>query len=282
MVKLNKKIGCALLLAVLVGCQGRNTQSNNSSLLVNSTNTVSTNNNTSTGISVSSSVSVSVSTPKDDEPQQDFPVLSEIQTDISMSGALIDLNVDLMLATGTDVQFGFGFNDITIEGATVTTTHPNILKYEYVDGRHMLKALKAGKSYLVIKDYEGFIHYRKAVTVSNPLTEENVYDHLFNVDIWHSWLDTSTLVFLENQCGTFKEADEFSVKGSFSFKYKLDRINYDTNEFEFLFTEVTEKTVEWTPVGFNLSLCGDIIHLMDTNMLAGVFQAKQQDRPSWN
>lgn len=278
--KFNKKICSALLLILLTGCVSNNSTSNatstNSSSPVTSTNTVSTNNNTTSTSTTSSSTSVNSSI------SDDFPYYSEILTDCSTSDALIDIDIGLAVVTGSELQIGFSFQDITTEGAIVTTSHPDVLQYEYNGGRHVIKGVKEGKSYLIIKDHEGFIHYRKAVTVKDPLTEEEIYDHLFEVDTWHSWFGPSTLVFLENKTGIYKESDGFSVTGSFEFTYELERIDSVTHEFIFTFTEVREKTVEYTPTGFNVSLAGDIIHMQDTNMTSDILQAHESNYGSWN
>lgn len=278
---LNKKtIGGMLLMILLVGCNGGNNSTNknsstsNSSSPVISTSTVSTNNSTVS----SSSTSSSVSTP---EHEQNFPELSEINYDISMSDALIDISLDLAVCTNTELQIGFSFKEITTDGAIITTSHPDVLKYEYVGGRHIIKGLKAGKSYLIIKDHEGYIHYRKAVTVKNAISENDIYDYLFNVDTWYSWFSESTLVFLENKTGIYKKSDGFTVTGSFEFTYELERIDTRTNEFVFKFTEIREKTLEYTPVGFNVSLCGDIIYLQDTNMTSDILQDHKIRTGSW-
>ena len=274
-----KKICSLLLMLLLVGCGNNNgsvnnnSTSSNSSNPVSSTSTVSTNNSTVSSSSTGDKISSST--------QDNFPELSEISNDISLSDALIDISLDLAVCTNFSMQIGFSFSEETTEGATVTTSHPDVLKYEYVGGRHIIKGLKAGKSYIIIKDYTGFIHYRKLVTVMDPIPETEIYDHLFNVDTWHSWFDASTLVFLENRTGIFKESDGFSVLGSFEFTYELEKIDTRTNEFVFKFTEVREKTVEYTPVGFNVSLCGDIIHLQDTNMTTAILQAHKIPHGSW-
>lgn len=276
---LDKKTICGMLLMILlVGCNGEenstknNSLSSNSSSPVISTSTVSTNNSTVSHSSTSSSVST---------PEQNFPELSEINYDISMSDALIDISLDLAVCVNAELQIGFSFKEITTDGAIITTSHPDVLKYEYVGGRHIIKGLKAGKSYLIIKDHEGYIHYRKAVTVKNAIPEEDIYDYLFNVDTWYSWFSESTLVFLENKTGIYKESDGFTVTGSFEFTYELEKIDTRTNEFIFKFTEVREKTLEYTPVGFNVSLCGDIIHLQDTNLTSDILQDHKVRTGSW-
>ncbi len=283
MQKVSKKIYGALLLILLTGCVSNNTSltSSNSSSPVNSTNTVSTSNNsTSTNIVTSSSVISSTST--NNSSSDDFPYYSEISSDCSTRDGLIDIDLGLAVATNTELQIGFGFSDITTEGAIVTTSHPDVLQYEYKGGKHILKGLKEGKSYLIIKDYEGYIHYRKVVNVKDELSEEEIYNHLFEVDTWYSWFSASTLVFLENKTGIYKESDGFSVTGSFEFKYELEKIDRDKNEFVFTFTEVSEKTIDYTPTGFNVSLTGDIIHLQDTNMTSDILQAHKSNYGSWN
>lgn len=190
-----------------------------------------------------------------------------LSKDISTSGALIDIAVGAYLATGEDHLFDFSFKEAENIDPQVYTSDESILQYVCLEGRHFLRAHKAGDAILYIKDNTGFTHYRNVVHVRDPLLESEVDDYLVSVDIWVGWglggtftsTDWFTLTFLGDGVGIMQGVDAGINLGNiqFGYEYTSKAINGD---YYFTVTSWQTDATTLSFVGFYLARTGDLLY----------------------
>ena len=238
--KKNIKLFCLLTTLLLVGCGQGNT------------------NTTTNGVpEPSSPTSNGIST----------TTTSPISKDISKGGVLIDMGVGAYLATGEDHVFSFNFIEASNENPIVYTSDETILKYEFIDGKHVLHALKAGDAILYIKDNTGFTHYRDVAHVRDPIPENQIEDYLVSVDIWVGWglggtftqTDYFTLTFLGDGLGIMQGVDAGINIGNIEFTYEYVEIAANKDYyFQVLDWKTSATTLNF--VGFYVSRTGDLLY----------------------
>ena len=190
-----------------------------------------------------------------------------ISKDITKSGILIDMAVGAYLASGEDHIFDFSFTEASNENPVVYTSDETILKYEFVDGKHVLHALKAGDAILYIKDNTGFTHYRDVAHVRDVIPEEEVEDYLVSVDIWVGWglggtytqTDYFTLTFLGDGAGVMQGVDAGINIGNINFTYEyVGKAANKDYYFQILDWRTDATTLNF--IGFYLSRTGDLLY----------------------
>ena len=199
----------------------------------------------------------------------DIPTTSTapISKDITKGGVLIDMGVGAYLATGEDHLFTFSFTEAPNENPVVYTSDETILKYEFIDGKHVLHALRAGDAILYIKDNTGFTHYRDVAHVRDPIEEKDVEDYLVSVDIWVGWglggtytqTDYFTLTFLGDSLAVMQGVDAGMNIGNINFTYEYVGVAVNKDYyFQVLDWNTSATTLNF--VGFYLSRTGDLLY----------------------
>lgn len=262
---------CASLL--LAGCSGTNDPETSES------------SEPETETSISESVSI------DEEDHTELPELSDITSNISVSGSgyLNDITVGMSLATNSDYGIAFTVNNNPTGVINVYTDNPNVLTVEQSESgtSWTLKTHKAGKSHLIIEDGDTIVHYRKLVTVKKKLTEEEVSDLLYDVDHWATnanfayFTGNTTIVFMENGTGYMNGTESGGVTlNNESFTYEYDATYTDTAEDAehwFIYKVSNWNETQFVFDYFAVWNTGDWLHAHTRNSLLGVYAPANEE-----
>ena len=237
------------------------------------------------------SASISTSEVIDEEDHTELPELSDITSNISVSGSgyLNDITVGMSLATNSDYGVAFTISNNPTGVIKVYTDNPNVLTVEQSESgtSWTLKTHKAGKSHLIIEDGDTIVHYRKLVTVKKKLTEKEVSDLLYDVDHWATnehfayFTGNTTIVFMEDNTGYMNGTESGGVTlNNESFTYAYDASYTDTAEDQdhwFIYKVSNWNESQFVFDYFAVWNTGDWLHAHTRNSLLGVYSPAAEE-----
>ncbi len=100
----------------------------------------------------------------------------------SISGALIDVGINLVFSVGIDYQGTIGFGNFSTAGAYVTVSDNGVAEASIDDnGNVTFKGLRAGESILCIYASDGYLYFRNKLTFRPTMeTEAEIVDFMVN------------------------------------------------------------------------------------------------------
>ncbi len=238
-----------------------------------------------------SSPSSEVDDDVDHTPLED---LSDISTQISVSGSgyLNDISVGMSLAGHSSYPITFELTDNATGVTVVRSDNENVLTVESNSSgtAWTLKTHKQGYAHLIIEDGDTIIHFRQLITVKRKMTEEEVaeslldVDHFVTVKAFESFTGHMTMTFMnddiESPTGYINGTESGGVTlSNESFKYAYDgKYNNIAEDHEHWYIY---KVSNWGIDDFIFTYfavwnTGDRVHAHTGNGLLGIFEPAEE------
>ncbi len=192
--------------------------------------------------------------------------------DFSAGDSFTEINVGKKLETGKEYQISYSFPEYgTTIGSEVIIEQSDVAIATPLNEEHStwtVKGLKEGQFILIIKDAEGFTHYRKTIEVKDAMSLTEMEDYLVEeVEYFQSWIIgmlNMQVTFIGNQTAIAAGRDENGSEfGNITFNYEYEETLADEYIYRVLNWESTATSM--VPANFSIYTTGEMAHLYDKN-----------------
>lgn len=205
----------------------------------------------------------------DSSNTDEIPLSTNKVSSGSIGGALININLGIPLIEDYSYNFSITSSDATASGPiNVTISNTNVVSYELVGSTPTLKTHNSGYAIIIIKDSNDFLIYRNVIHVVKPYTNDNIVEHLIDVDSFKSFgssYESLSLTFLSDSTALLQGNEGSSSIGSIYLNYSYAKFNSNSNDFVFNVTIDKENSSSIPDItllyvgnnGYELSLYGN-------------------------
>ncbi len=190
---------------------------------------------------------------------------------LSVSGALIDVNVDKQFVTGVSDTFSFSYTRNASATSNATSSNEDVFKIEKIsETNYKIIPVHEGNAVLHITDSKGLDRYNHIVYVRDAMAQEEMEEYLSDVEYWVSYAgygDSYKMTFLFDNQVAISGSLQGVAFSSYTATFKL----FSQNDTEYIYTFDTDSQKNSSGLtGFNISKTGDFMYLQYTNGTAAI------------